>query len=202
MTDKLTALRQFTIVVADTGDIAAMKLYHPQDATTKPSLISNAAQIPEYRQLIDEAISWAREQSIDREQQIADAADKLAVNIGLEILKLVTGHISTEVDARLSYDTKTSVAKAKRLIKPYNEAGISNDRILIKLASTWQGIRAAEQLEKEGINCNLTLLFPFAQARAYAEAGVYLISRSLVASSTGAKLKATRKSSHRTKIQA
>lgn len=176
MTDKLTSLRQITTVVADTGDIAAMKLYQPQDATTNPSIILNAAQIPEYRKLIDEAITWAREQSSEHAQQIVDATDKLAVNIGLEILKLIPGRISTEVDARLSYDTVASVAKAKRLIKLYNEAGISNDRILIKLASTWQGIRAAEQLEKEGINCNLTLLFSFAQARACAEAGVFLIS--------------------------
>lgn len=158
MTDKLTSLRQFTTVVADTGDIAAMKLYQPQDATTNPSLILNAAQIPEYRKLIDEAVTWAKAQSNDRAQQVVDATDKLAVNIGLEILKLVPGRISTEVDARLSYDTEASIAKAKRLIKLYNDAGISNDRILIKLASTWQGIRAAEQLEKEGINCNLTLL--------------------------------------------
>ncbi|PWC15647.1 transaldolase [Brenneria roseae subsp. americana] len=176
MTDKLTSLRQLTTVVADTGDIAAMKLYQPQDATTNPSLILNAAQIPEYRKLIDEAIAWARLQSSNREQQVVDATDKLAVNIGLEILKLIPGRISTEVDARLSYDTEASVAKAKHLIKLYNDAGISNDRILIKLASTWQGIRAAEQLEKEGINCNLTLLFSFAQARACAEAGVFLIS--------------------------
>ncbi|AOV97884.1 transaldolase [Edwardsiella hoshinae] len=176
MTDKLTSLRQLTTVVADTGDIAAMKQYQPQDATTNPSLILNAAQIPEYRKLIDDAIAWARSQSGDRAQQIVDASDKLAVNIGLEILKLIPGRISTEVDARLSYDTEASVAKAKRLIKLYNDAGISNDRILIKLASTWQGIRAAERLEKEGINCNLTLLFSFAQARACAEAGVYLIS--------------------------
>ncbi|XVB26381.1 transaldolase [Citrobacter koseri] len=176
MTDKLTSLRQFTTVVADTGDIAAMKLYQPQDATTNPSLILNAAQIPEYRKLIDDAVAWAKQQSSDRAQQIVDAADKLAVNIGLEILKLVPGRISTEVDARLSYDTDASIAKAKRIIKLYNDAGISNDRILIKLASTWQGIRAAEQLEKEGINCNLTLLFSFAQARACAEAGVFLIS--------------------------
>ena len=176
MTDKLTSLRQLTTVVADTGDIAAMKQYQPQDATTNPSLILNAAQIPEYRKLIDDAIAWARRQSGDRAQQIVDASDKLAVNIGLEILKLIPGRISTEVDARLSYDTEASVAKAKRLIKLYNDAGISNDRILIKLASTWQGIRAAERLEKEGINCNLTLLFSFAQARACAEAGVYLIS--------------------------
>ena len=176
MTDKLTALRQLTTVVADTGDIAAMKLYKPQDATTNPSLILNAAQIPEYRPLIDDAIAFARSQSSDRAQQVIDASDKLAVNIGLEILKLVPGRISTEVDARLSYDTEGSIAKAKHLIKLYNDAGISNDRILIKLASTWQGIRAAEQLEKEGINCNLTLLFSFAQARACAEAGVFLIS--------------------------
>ncbi|CAK9883981.1 MAG: Transaldolase B [Candidatus Erwinia impunctatus] len=176
MTDKLTALRQFTTVVADTGDIAAMKLYKPQDATTNPSLILSAAQIPEYRQLIDAAVSWAREQSDDKQKQVAFAADKLAVNIGLEILKLVPGRISTEVDARLSYDTQGSIDKARALIKLYNDAGISNDRILIKLASTWQGIKAAEQLEKEGINCNLTLLFSFAQARACAEAGVYLIS--------------------------
>ena len=176
MMDKLTSLRQLTTVVADTGDIAAMKLYQPQDATTNPSLILNAAQIPEYRKLIDDAVAWARSQSSDRAQQVVDATDRLAVNIGLEILKLIPGRISTEVDARLSYDTEASIAKAKRLIKMYNDAGISNDRILIKLASTWQGIRAAEQLEKDGINCNLTLLFSFAQARACAEAGVYLIS--------------------------
>ena len=176
MTDKLSSLRQVTTVVADTGDIAAMKLYKPQDATTNPSLILKAAQIPEYRNLIDDAVNWAREQSSSKEEQVAFAADKLAVNIGLEILKLVPGRISTEVDARLSYDTEGSIAKARSLIKLYNDAGISNDRILIKLASTWQGIRAAEQLEKEGINCNLTLLFSFAQARACAEAGVYLIS--------------------------
>ncbi|MBV4368961.1 transaldolase [Erwinia sp. BNK-24-b] len=176
MTDKLTSLRQLTTVVADTGDIAAMKLYQPQDATTNPSLILNAAQIPEYRKLIDEAVVWAREQSSKKEEQIQYAADMLNVKIGLEILKLVPGRISTEVDARLSYDTEGSINKARALIKLYNDAGISNDRILIKLASTWQGIRAAEQLEKEGINCNLTLLFSFAQARACAEAGVYLIS--------------------------
>ncbi len=176
MTDKLSSLRQLTTVVADTGDIAAMKLYQPQDATTNPSLILSAAQIPEYRKLIDEAVTWARQQSSDKSQQISLAADKLAVNIGLEILKLVPGRVSTEVDARLSYDTEGSIAKARSLIKLYNDAGIRNERILIKLASTWQGIRAAEQLEKEGINCNLTLLFSFAQARACAEAGAYLIS--------------------------
>ena len=176
MTDKLTSLRSLTTVVADTGDIEAMKLYKPQDATTNPSLILNAAQIPEYRKLIDEAVEWARKQSNNREQQVVDACDKLAVNIGLEILKLVPGRISTEVDARLSYDEEACITKARRLMKMYNEAGISNDRILIKLASTWEGIRAAEVLEKEGIQCNLTLLFSFAQARACAEAGAFLIS--------------------------
>ncbi|AEW44289.1 transaldolase B [Serratia symbiotica str. 'Cinara cedri'] len=176
MINKLTSLRLLNKVVADTSDIAAIRLYQPQDATTNPSLILNATQIPEYRKLIDQAIAWACEQSSDPEQQIIDAADKLVVNIGLEILKLIPGRISTEVDARLSYDTRASIAKAKRLIKLYNQAGISNNRILIKLASTWQGIRAGEQLEKEGINCNLTLIFSFAQARACAEAGVYLIS--------------------------
>ncbi|QWA10176.1 transaldolase [Sodalis ligni] len=176
MTDKLSALRKMTSVVADTGDITAIKLYQPQDATTNPSLILNAAQIPEYRRYIDQAVTWARDQSSDPAEQVKYATDKLAVNIGVEILKLVPGRVSTEVDARLSYDTEASVAKAKRLIKLYNDAGIGNDRILIKLASTWQGIRAAEQLEKAGINCNLTLLFSFAQARACAEAGAFLIS--------------------------
>lgn len=176
MADKLSALRKLTTVVADTGDIEAIKRYQPEDATTNPSLILNAAQIPEYAPLIDDAVRYAKAQSQDKAQQIVDAADKLAVNIGLEILKIVPGRISTEVDARLSYDTEASLAKARKLIRLYNEAGISNDRILIKLASTWQGIRAAEILEQEGINCNLTLLFSFAQARACAEAGVFLIS--------------------------
>ena len=134
-------------------------------------MVSNAAQL-----LIDEAIAYAKAQSADKAQQLIDAEDKLAVNIGLEILKIVPGRISTEVDARLSYDTQATVEKARKLIALYNAAGISNDRILIKIASTWQGIRAAEILEKEGINCNLTLLFSEAQARACAEAGVYLIS--------------------------
>ncbi|SBT62068.1 Transaldolase [Plesiomonas shigelloides] len=176
MADKLSALRKLTTVVADTGDIEAIKRYQPEDATTNPSLILNAAQIPEYAPLIDDAVRYAKALSQDKAQQIVDAADKLAVNIGLEILKIVPGRISTEVDARLSYDTEASLAKARKLIRLYNEAGISNDRILIKLASTWQGIRAAEILEQEGINCNLTLLFSFAQARACAEAGVFLIS--------------------------
>ena len=176
MTTQLDSLRSMTVVVADTGDIDAIKKYRPQDATTNPSLILSASALPQYAPLIDEAITYAKAQSADKAQQLIDAEDKLAVNIGLEILKIVPGRISTEVDARLSYDTQATVEKARKLIALYNAAGISNDRILIKIASTWQGIRAAEILEKEGINCNLTLLFSEAQARACAEAGVYLIS--------------------------
>ena len=176
MTTQLDSLRSMTVVVADTGDIDAIKKYQPQDATTNPSLILSASALPQYAPLIDEAIAYAKAQSTDKAQQLIDAEDKLAVNIGLEILKIVPGRISTEVDARLSYDTQATVEKARKLIVLYNAAGISNDRILIKIASTWQGIRAAEILEKEGINCNLTLLFSEAQARACAEAGVYLIS--------------------------
>ena len=176
MTTQLDSLRSMTVVVADTGDIDAIKKYQPQDATTNPSLILSASALPQYAPLIDEAIAYAKAQSADKAQQLIDAEDKLAVNIGLEILKIVPGRISTEVDARLSYDTQATVEKSRKLIALYNAAGISNDRILIKIASTWQGIRAAEILEKEGINCNLTLLFSEAQARACAEAGVYLIS--------------------------
>ena len=176
MTTQLDSLRNMTVVVADTGDIDAIKKYQPQDATTNPSLILSASVLPQYAPLIDEAVAYAKAQSADKAQQLIDAEDKLAVNIGLEILKIVPGRISTEVDARLSYDTQATVEKARKLIALYNAAGISNDRILIKIASTWQGIRAAEILEKEGINCNLTLLFSEAQARACAEAGVYLIS--------------------------
>ena len=174
--NQLQQLQKMTTIVADTGDIDAISKYTPEDATTNPSLILKAAQIPEYQQYIHQAIDYAKQQSDDKAQQLIDAADMLAVTIGLEILKVVPGRISTEVDARLSFDTQASVAKARKLIKLYNDAGIANDRILIKLASTWEGIRAAEILEKEGINCNLTLLFSFAQARACAEAGAFLIS--------------------------
>jgi len=176
MSNKLEQLRKLTTVVADTGEIDAIKKYQPEDATTNPSLILKAAQIEEYAPLIDASIEYAKSQSSDKAQQVQDTCDMLAVNIGKEILKTIPGRISTEVDARLSYDMEGSVAKARQLVKMYNDAGITNDRILIKLASTWEGIRAAEILEKEGINCNLTLLFSFAQARACAEAGVFLIS--------------------------
>jgi len=174
--NKLEQLKQFTTVVADTGDIEAIAAFQPQDATTNPSLVLKAAEMPQYDHLIKEAIEWAKAQSNNHDQQIIDAADKLAVNIGLEILKTVPGRISTEVDARLSFDKDASLAKARKLIGMYNQAGIENDRILIKLASTWEGIQAAKVLEQEGINCNLTLLFNFAQAKACAEAGAFLIS--------------------------
>jgi len=173
---QLAQLKQMTTVVADTGDIEAIAKFQPQDATTNPSLLLKAASLATYQELVKDSVVWAKTQSDSSEQQVIDAADKLSVLIGLEILKIVPGRISTEVDARLSFDTAASITKAHKLIALYNEAGISNDRILIKLASTWEGIKAAEQLEQEGINCNLTLLFSFAQARACAEAGVYLIS--------------------------
>ncbi|UUO22721.1 transaldolase [Colwellia sp. M166] len=176
MTDQLSQLKKMTTVVADTGDIEAIAKFQPQDATTNPSLLLKAAALPNYQQLLATAVKWAKTQSNDATQQVIDAADKLSVLIGLEILKIVPGRISTEVDARLSFDTQASITKAHKLIAMYNEAGISNDRILIKIASTWEGIKAAEQLEREGINCNLTLLFNFAQAQACAEANIYLIS--------------------------
>lgn len=176
MTDKLTQLRALTTVVADTGNIEAIRKYQPQDATTNPSLILKAAQLPDYQPLLTQAVAWAKSQSQDSIQQLRDAGDHLAVSIGCEILKLIPGRISTEVDARLSFDTHASIERARRLVSLYQAAGVGRERILIKLAATWEGIKAAEELEKEGINCNLTLLFSFAQARACAEAGAYLIS--------------------------
>ena len=176
MENQLEQLKRLTTVVADTGDIEAMRRYQPQDATTNPSLLLKAAELPQYQPLLREALAWAKQQSRDPEQQLREAADKLAVSIGCEILKLVPGRVSTEVDARLSFDPQACIDKARKLVRLYNEAGIANERILIKLAATWEGIRAAEVLERDGIQCNLTLLFSFAQARACAEAGVYLIS--------------------------
>lgn len=176
MNTLLDQLKAMTAIVADTGDIEAIRRHKPEDATTNPSLLLKAVALPEYVPLIDDAIAWARAQSRDREQQIHDASDKLAVDVGLEVLKIVPGRISTEVDARLSFDTQATLAKARKLIRLYNEAGIGNERVLIKIASTWEGIRAGEILEHEGIHCNLTLMFGFAQARAAAEAGVTLIS--------------------------
>ncbi|MBU3021481.1 transaldolase [Aestuariibacter sp. A3R04] len=176
MSNQLDALRELTTVVADTGDIEAIKKYQPVDATTNPSLLLKAAGIPEYAGYIDDAVAWAKLQSQDPAQQLIDASDKLAVTIGKEISALIPGRISTEVDARLSFDTQATIAKAERLVELYNDEDIDKSRILIKIASTWEGIKAAEILEQRGIQCNLTLLFSFAQARACAEAGVYLIS--------------------------
>lgn len=176
MSNQLASLRQITTVVADTGDIEAIKKYTPVDATTNPSLLLKAASMPQYSALIDQAIVYAKTQSEVESEQLAAAGDKLSVLIGQEILSVIPGRISTEVDARLSFDTQASLDKARQLIAMYQEAGIDKSRILIKIASTWEGIKAAEVLEKEGINCNLTLLFSFAQARACAEAGTFLIS--------------------------
>jgi transaldolase len=172
----LESLKRHTIVVADTGDIDAINQYKPQDATTNPSLIFQAAQKPEYAELLDDAIQHALRSPGDRPARREAGMDKLMVNFGCEILKIVPGRVSTEVDAALSFDTEGTVTKAHRLIALYENAGIARERVLIKIASTWEGIRAAEQLEREGIHCNLTLLFSFAQAVACAEAGVTLIS--------------------------
>lgn len=174
--NKLEQLKAMTSVVADTGDIEAIKLYQPQDATTNPSLILKAAQMPQYQELVSDAISQAKKQPGDQQQQLSYACDYLAVAIGKEILTTIPGRISTEVDAKLSFDTQGSIAKAHELIAMYQESGIDKSRILIKLASTWEGICAAKELEQQGINCNLTLLFSFAQAKACAEAQVFLIS--------------------------
>jgi len=175
VTSKLEQLKQFTDVVADTGDIEAIRLYKPLDATTNPSLVYKAAQMPQYQDLLTASINAAKGITNSAEQ-LSAASDNLAVGIGLEILKIVPGRISTEVDARLSFDTKASIAKAHQLIDLYAKGGADKSRVLIKLASTWEGIRAAEVLEKEGINCNLTLLFGFNQAAACADAGAFLIS--------------------------
>lgn len=175
MTSKLEQLKQFTDVVADTGDIEAIRLYKPLDATTNPSLVYKAAQMPQYQDLLASAINNTKGIT-NSSEQLSAACDQLAVGIGLEILKIVPGRISTEVDARLSFDTRASITKARQLIDLYEKGGVDKSRVLIKLASTWEGIRAAEVLEKEGINCNLTLLFGFNQAAACADAGVFLIS--------------------------
>ena len=179
MASLLEQLSSMTVVVADTGDLEAIKTFTPRDATTNPSLILAAAQIPAYQNMIDETLKASRAligPTAPAEQVVAEALDEICVTFGKEILKIVPGRVSTEVDARLSYDTEAAIAKAHKLIGLYNDAGISNDHVLIKIASTWEGIKAAEQLEREGIHCNLTLLFGFAQAAACAEAKVTLIS--------------------------
>ena len=179
MANLLDQLAAMTVVVADTGDIDAIKQFTPRDATTNPSLILAAAQIPTYQELIDRSLRESREvcgAGARAEEVVREALDEICVTFGKEILKIVPGRVSTEVDARLSYDTEATITKARKLVGLYRQAGIGRDRVLVKVASTWEGIRAAEQLEKEGIHCNLTLLFSFAQAVACAEAGVTLIS--------------------------
>ena len=173
MPNQLEQLRQLSSVVADTGDIEAIARFQPLDATTNPSLLLKAAALPAYAPLLDASIARAQGTG---ETRLADASDRLAVAVGGEILKLIPGRVSTEVDARLSFDTQATIAKAQRLVELYQEAGIGTDRLLIKVAATWEGIRAAQRLERDGIHCNLTLLFSFAQAVACAEAGVFLIS--------------------------
>jgi len=172
----LDSLKKLTIVVADTGDIEAIARLKPQDATTNPSLLFQAAQQPQYTHLVEQALEEASHNPGDKSAKTEEFMDRLFVNFGREILEHIPGRVSTEVDAGLSFDTEGTLAKAHRLIGLYEEAGVSRDRVLIKVASTWEGIKAAEQLEREGIHCNLTLLFSFAQAVACAEAGVTLIS--------------------------
>lgn len=176
MPSQLEQLKKITKVVADTGDIEAIVRAQPEDATTNPSLVLKSASLPAYETLLNAAVAYGKQQSSDAAEQARFAADWLAVGIGKEVQKIVPGVISTEVDARLSFDTEATIAKAKSLIALYKEQGADPSRVLIKVASTWEGIKAAEVLEKEGIRCNLTLLFSFAQAQACAEAGVYLIS--------------------------
>jgi len=174
--NKLDQLKSMTQVVADTGDLDAIIRYQPQDATTNPSLLLKAADLPRYQPLLEEAQRWGREQGGTPATRAAAACDYLAVSIGLEIQQSIPGRVSTEVDARLSFDRKATIQRARRLIDLYESRGGNRGRVLIKIASTWEGIQAARELEREGINCNLTLLFSFAQAVACAEAGVYLVS--------------------------
>jgi transaldolase len=176
MASKLDQLKSMTVVVADTGDMQAIEAFKPVDCTTNPTLILKAAEMEAYRGFVDEAVQWARKQGGKREARISAACDRLAVTFGAELTKRVPGRVSTEVDADLSFDTAKSVAKARAIIADYATRGIGRERILIKLASTWEGIRAAEILQKEGVDCNLTLLFNLTQAVACAEAGAFLIS--------------------------
>ncbi|MDR6951427.1 transaldolase [Ancylobacter sp. 3268] len=176
MPSKLEQLRAMTVVVADTGDIEAVRRLKPQDCTTNPTLLLKAAETPAYARLVDEAIAWGAKQGGDHDAVVKATCDRLALNFGAELAGIVPGRVSTEVDADLSFDTEATLAKARAFIKAYEERGIGRERILIKIASTWEGIRAAEVLQKEGIDCNLTLLFALPQAVACADAGVFLIS--------------------------
>jgi len=176
MTSKLDRLREMTVVVADTGDLDAVRRLKPQDCTTNPTLILKAVETPAYADLVEGALRWGRSQAGAREAAVAAICDRLAVDFGAELARIVPGRVSTEVDADLSFDTSATVAKAREVVRMYEERGVGRERILIKIASTWEGIRAAEILQREGIDCNLTLLFSLAQAAACADAGVFLIS--------------------------
>jgi transaldolase len=176
MASKLDQLRAMTVIVADTGDIEAVRRLKPQDCTTNPSLLLKAVEMPAYAGLFDESMAWGRRQGGAREAVIAAMCDRLAVAFGTELAGIVPGRVSTEVDADLSFDTEATVVKAREVIAAYAERGVPRERILIKIASTWEGIRAAERLQREGIDCNLTLLFSLVQAAAAADAGAFLIS--------------------------
>ncbi|HEV2559485.1 MAG TPA: transaldolase [Microvirga sp.] len=176
MPSKLDHLRAMTVVVADTGDLEAVRRLKPQDCTTNPTLLLKAAELPAYASIMEEAIGWGRRQGGSREAVAAAVCDRLAVAFGAELAGIVPGRVSTEVDADLSFDTAATVAKGREIIEAYEARGVGRERILIKIASTWEGIRAAEVLQRDGIDCNLTLLFSLAQAAACADAGVFLIS--------------------------
>lgn len=176
LSNQFEQLSAYTTIVADTGDFEAIKKYMPTDATTNPSLIFKAAQMEQYQGLVKDAVDFGKKQSGSEEDKLACIIDRLSVNFGKEILSIVPGYVSTEVDARLSYDVDSTVTRARRIIKYYEEAGVDKSRILVKIASTWEGIRACEILEKEGISCNMTLLFSLEQAAGCAEAGATLIS--------------------------
>jgi transaldolase len=176
MNDLLSQLKAFSIIVADSGDFESIRKYHPRDATTNPSLLLKAAEMPEYAAVVQRVLTDSKKNSLAASQHVQAVMDSLAITFGIEILKIVPNRVSTEVDARLSFDIQASIDKARKLIGMYEKAGVSRERILIKLASTWEGIQAARELTKEGIHCNLTLLFSLPQAVACAEAGVQLIS--------------------------
>ncbi|HEX8662766.1 MAG TPA: transaldolase [Beijerinckiaceae bacterium] len=176
MASKLDQLREMTVIVADTGDVEAVRRLKPQDCTTNPTLLLKAVEMPTYAGFLDEAMAWGRRQGGAQEAAVSAVCDRLAVAFGAELAQIVPGRVSTEVDADLSFDTKATVEKARAIIRAYEQRGIGRERILIKIASTWEGIRAAEVLQREGIDCNLTLLFSLVQAAAAADAGAFLIS--------------------------
>jgi transaldolase len=176
MASKLDQLRTMTTVVADTGDIEAVRRLKPVDCTTNPSIVLKALKTPEFEDTVDEAISWGSRQGGDKEARVAAVADRLAVSVGAALARLVPGRVSTVVDADLSFDASASIARAEQIIQDYADRQISRERILVKLAATWEGVRAAEELQRSGIDCNLTLAFRRTQAIACADAGVFLIS--------------------------